>query len=304
VASQKSPRTCTACRFDGKRGAPVHASQPVAVTGETRDSRRGQVTTGEGLPFPHSEAGAPAGPGMQTAINLYSVRELDLPMDDILDRVAAAGYDGVQFSGDYGGLSPGETADALAERGLDVTAAHVDLDAMEADPDSVVEAQRTIGADGAVVPWLGADHFESREAAQATARRLDELASELAGTRDDFGLHYHNHDHEFVAFEETTGFEAFADASSVLLEPDVGWIHTAGHDPVETLERYADRIEVVHMKDMADGEFAEIGEGDVDMQACADTAREIDAEWLVYEHDQPADPAGSIDTGAAFLEDL
>jgi len=241
---------------------------------------------------------------VRTAINLYSVRELDRPMDEILDRVAAAGYDGVQFSGDYGDLSPGETADALAERDLDVTAAHVDLDRMEADPSDVVDAQRTIGADGAVVPWLGAEHFETRDAAEATAERLDDLAGELIEVDDDFDLHYHNHDHEFVAFDGTNGFEVFADASSVLLEPDVGWIHTAGHDPVEILERYADRIEVVHMKDMADGEFAEIGEGDVDMQACADTAREIDAEWLVYEHDQPEDPAASIDTGAAFLAEL
>jgi len=241
---------------------------------------------------------------VRTAINLYSVRELDLPMDEILDRVAAAGYDGVQFSGDYGDLSPGETADALAERDLSVTAAHVDLGGMEADPADVVEAQRTIGADGAVVPWLGAEHFETRDAAEATAERLDDLAGELAAVADDFDLHYHNHDHEFVDFDGTNGFEAFADASSVLLEPDVGWVHTAGHDPVDILEHYGDRIEVVHMKDMTDGEFAEIGEGDVDMQACADTAREIDAEWLVYEHDQPEDPAASIDTGAAFLAEL
>jgi sugar phosphate isomerase/epimerase len=241
---------------------------------------------------------------VRTAINLYSVRELERPMDEILDRVAAAGYDGVQFSGDYGGLLPAETADALAERDLAVTAAHVDLDAMEDDPAGVVDDQRTIGADGAVVPWLGAEHFETRDAAEATAERLDALAAELADADADFDLHYHNHDHEFVDFDGTNGFEAFADASSVLLEPDVGWIHTAGHDPVDILERYGDRIEVVHMKDMADGEFAEIGEGGVDMQACADAARGIDAEWLVYEHDQPADPAASIDTGAAFLDDL
>ncbi len=48
----------------------------------------------------------------------------------------------------------------------------------------------------------------------------------------------------------------------------------------------------------------EIGEGDVDMQACADAAREADVEWLIYEHDMPDDPAASIETGAAFLESL
>ena len=238
---------------------------------------------------------------VRTAINLYSVRELDLPMPEILDRVAAAGYDGVQFSGDYGDLSPGETADALAERGLDVTAAHVGIEAIEDDLEAVVADQRTIGTDGAVVPWLDVEGFESREAAEATAERLDALAADLG---EGFGLHYHNHDHEFVEFDGTNGFETFAAASSVLLEPDVGWIHTAGHDPVDVLERYGDRIEVVHMKDMADGEFAEIGEGDVDMQACAEAARRIDAEWLVYEHDAPEDPAASIETGGAFLADL
>ncbi|MEF8851481.1 MAG: sugar phosphate isomerase/epimerase [Haloarculaceae archaeon] len=242
---------------------------------------------------------------VRTAINLYSVRELDLPMEEILDRVAAAGYDGVQFSGDYGDLSPGETADALAERDLDVTAAHIDVDRMESDPEGVVADQQTIGADGGVVPWLGAEHFETREAAESTAERLDALAAALDA--HDFALHYHNHDHEFVEFDGTNGFEAFAEASSVLLEPDVGWIRTAGHDPVELLRRYGDRVEIVHMKDMdtsVERGFVEIGEGDVDMEACADAAREVDAEWLVYEHDDPDDPAASIETGAAFLADL
>lgn len=242
---------------------------------------------------------------VRTAINLYSVRELDLSMEEILDRVAAAGYDGVQFSGDYGDLSPGETADALAERDLDVVPAHVDIDAMEDDPEGVVDDQTTIGTDSAVVPWLGPDHFETREAAETTAERVETLRETLAD--HDFGLHYHNHAHEFVAFDDTNGFEVFADGTAALLEPDVGWIQTGGHDPVELLHEYGDRIEVVHMKDMdtsVERGFVEIGEGDVDMQACADAAREIDAEWLVYEHDEPDDPAASIDTGAALLADL
>ena len=239
---------------------------------------------------------------VRTAINLYSVRDLDLPMDEILDRCAAAGYDGVQFSGGFGGLSAQELADHLDDLDLAVTAAHVDVDELESDPAEVVDFHETVGADGAVVPWLGPERFESREATLETADRVDGMGADMQ--EHGFDLHYHNHDHEFAAFDDTTGFEVFADHTDALLEPDVGWIETAGHDPVEILERYGDDIEIVHMKDMDDGEFCEIGDGDVDMQACADTAREIDAEWLVYEHDQPADPAASIDTGAEFLADL
>jgi len=238
----------------------------------------------------------------RTAINLYSVRELDLPMAEILERCAAAGYDGVQFSGGFGDLSADELADHLDDLGLAVTAAHVDVDDLESDPAEVVAFHETVGADGAVVPWLGPQHFESREATLETADRVDAIAADFL--EYGFDLHYHNHDHEFTAFDDTTGFEVFADHTDALLEPDVGWIETAGHDPVEILEAYGDRIEIVHMKDMADGEFCEIGHGDVDMQACADTARGIDAEWLVYEHDEPEDPAASIETGAEFLAGL
>ena len=238
----------------------------------------------------------------RTAINLYSVRDLDLPMAEILDRVAAAGYDGVQFSGDYGELSPDEIADELDDLDLAATAAHVDIEAMEDDPDGVVDTCETIGADGAVVPWLGPEHFESHEAAAAAAERVDAVLEDLAahGTP----LHYHNHDHEFVGVDGATGFETFVEESHVLLEPDVGWIETAGHDPAAFIDDHADRIEIVHMKDMDGGDFAEIGEGDVDMTACAEAARRADAEWLVYEHDQPEDPAASIQAGADFLADL
>ncbi|QLH82680.1 sugar phosphate isomerase/epimerase family protein [Halosimplex pelagicum] len=239
---------------------------------------------------------------VRTAINLYSVRDLDLPMGEILERCAAAGYDGVQFSGGFGGLSADELADRLDDLDLAVTAAHVDVDEMESDPTEVASFHETVGADGAVVPWLGPEQFESREATLETADRVDAIAADML--EQGFDLHYHNHDHEFVAFDDTTGFEVFADHTDALLEPDVGWIETAGHDPVEILERYGDSVEIVHMKDMADGEFCEIGDGDVDMQACADAARGVDAEWLVYEHDEPEDPAASIDTGAEFLAGL
>jgi sugar phosphate isomerase/epimerase len=242
---------------------------------------------------------------MRTAINLYSVRDLDESVLEKLDRVADAGYDGVQFSGGFDATAE-EVAERLSETGLDPTPSHVGIDQLENDLEASLDVERTLGTNGVVVPYLAASQFETREAALETADRLDGLASELAAR--DFGLHYHNHAHEFVAFDGENGFEAFADNCGVSLEVDVGWVLTAGHDPAALIERYADRVDVVHMKDMepseGDREFREIGEGEVDMHACADAADEAGAEWLVYEHDQPEDPVASIDAGAAFLNDL
>jgi sugar phosphate isomerase/epimerase len=242
---------------------------------------------------------------MQTAINLYSVRDLDEPTLDVIDRVAAAGYDGVQFSGGLGDATPGQARDALDEHGLDVTPAHVGIGDIEDDTDAVLDTYADIlGCDGVVVPHLGEEHFASADAITATADRLSALAADLA--EDGIDLHYHNHAHEFTDLGEETGFERFIEATEdVYVELDVGWARTGGSDPVELIERYGDRMPLIHMKDMtADGEFAEIGEGVVDMAACAAAAADAGSEWLIYEHDEPADPAASIETGAEFLESL
>jgi len=240
---------------------------------------------------------------MRTAINLYTVRNLDEHTLDVLERVDDAGYDGVQVSG-VDDATPAEIAEKCGALGLDTTPSHVGIERLEEET-GAAEDEHTLGSAGAVVPWMSEGNFDSRGAARATADRLDELDDELAA--HDLDLHYHNHAHEFVDVGGETGFEAFADATSVGLELDVGWVLVGGENPAELIERYENQVDLVHMKDMdtsVDRGFVEIGTGDVDMEACADAADDAGATWLIYEHDQPEDPAASIDAGADFLNDL
>ncbi|MFB6136113.1 MAG: sugar phosphate isomerase/epimerase family protein [Halobacteriaceae archaeon] len=242
---------------------------------------------------------------MRTAINLYSVRELSEPMLDVIDRVADAGYDGVQISGGFGNASAEEVAERIEHHGLGVTGAHVGMEQMENDLDGVLEDYvSTLGCESLVVPYLGEEHFESHEAVDETAAGLDALAGRLAAR--DVGLHYHNHAHEFVDLDGGTAFDRLVEASDVGIELDVGWAQTGGADPVDLLYELDDRVDLVHMKDMdaERGQFREIGEGDVDMLGCAEAARDVGAEWLIYEHDEPADPVESLEYGAEFLNDV
>lgn len=246
----------------------------------------------------------------RTAINVYTIRELDESVPAVLDRVAAAGYDGVQFSGRHTPLhgNTGEIQRKLDETGLDATGAHIGIDDMEEDLDEVLATYEAVGVDDAVVPHLPASAFESTAAVEETAARLSDLADVLETA--DWGLHYHNHDHEFVGVgDEVTGFEALIERTDIGIELDVGWALYAGRDPIELIEQHGDRMKLIHMKDVAvDDErtecFREIGEGDVDMRGCAEAAHEAGAEWLIYEHDNPDDPVASITNGADFLNTL
>lgn len=243
---------------------------------------------------------------VDTAINLYSVRKLDESMADVVDRVADAGYDGVQFSGGFRDATAAETKAMIDDRGLDVTPAHVGIDRLEDELEDVLaDYSETFGCSGAVVPWLGATHFESAENVDEAAERVAAIAETCA--EHDWDLHYHNHAHEFVDLGDETAFERFVrQIDDVGIELDVGWALVGGVDPAAFIREHGDRIEMLHMKDMdvETEDFREIGEGDVDMAACADAGREVGVDWLIYEHDHPENPAESIDTGAAFLNDL
>ncbi|WP_266082962.1 sugar phosphate isomerase/epimerase family protein [Haladaptatus caseinilyticus] len=248
---------------------------------------------------------------VHTAINVYSVRELNESVPDVLERVADAGYDGIQFSGQHTPLdgNPEEIHETLAETGLDVIAAHVGTDLFEKNLDRVIDTYETVSVSEAVVPYLPPEGFTSISNVERTVERLEKLATEL----DAYGwnLHYHNHDHEFVDVDGESAFNHLLEATDIDIELDVGWALAGGHEPVELLGRLGNRASLVHFKDVKldrearrGGHPVEIGTGDVDMAACADAARNAGVEWFIYEHDNPNDPEASIEHGAEFLASL
>ena len=241
----------------------------------------------------------------KTAINLYSVRELDIGMLDLLDRVADAGYDGVQFSGGLRGEDPDAVAEKLDETELEPTGAHIDIEELEGDLAGTHERYvETLGCASAVVPYLDDERFASIGAVEDT---VEELSALVADTNTyDWPLHYHNHAHELADVDGRTGLDRLAGIDDLGIELDVGWALIGGGNPVELIDTYGDWIELLHMKDMdvKSEEFREIGDGDVDMAECAAAGREADVKWLIYEHDQPADPTASIRTGSEFLHSL
>ncbi|MGB9952651.1 sugar phosphate isomerase/epimerase family protein [Haloarcula marismortui] len=234
---------------------------------------------------------------MQTAIQLWTLRELREPLSDVLDRISAAGYDGVEFAG-IG--DPGASQRALDDAGLDIAGVHVPLDDLQSDPRTVGNQARTLDAPYIVLPYLDDDHFASESSVESTATLLGMLAADF-----DRPLLYHNHDHEFVPLGDGTAFDALVDQTTIDFEFDAGWAHAAGQDPVALLRRLNGRVPVVHLKDMtADGEPTALGDGVVPLQAVVDAAREAGTQWLVFEHDNPTDPVDAIRAGIDGMRPL
>jgi len=243
---------------------------------------------------------------MQTAIQLYSLREIDESVLDIIARVGETSFDGVEFAYRVNEEPAEDVRQALDDAGLVASSAHVGIEAIEDDLDGVIEAAETLGYDDIVVPWLDPEHFETVEAVEASAERLSELAEAVA--EHGMQLHYHNHDQEFAETDEGIAFHLLAELASddLMFEVDAGWALAGGVDPVELLHDYGDRISLVHFKDVhLDSDAAPaLGEGDLDIPAVAEAAHDIGAEWAVFENDDPADPIEALPHGAQVLDDV
>ena len=247
------------------------------------------------------------------AVQLYTLRSIDAPLPELLDRAGEAGYDGVEFAYRVRESPTEAVLAALDRNGLDAASAHVPIEALEDTPaealedefDETVDLYGRLGVDTFVVPWLDPKHFESAAAVDATAERLDDLAAALDAER--VRLAYHNHDQEFATVDGDPAIERLIDRTDdrVGFEIDAGWALAGGTDPAGLIDRHAGRITHVHASDVDvdSGESVALGEGDVDLDAVVASARNADAEWLVYEHDEPADPLASIERGADLLRD-
>jgi sugar phosphate isomerase/epimerase len=232
-------------------------------------------------------------------LQLYTLRDqLAQDFSGTLDAVAAAGIREVELAGEYGGLDGSSLRAALAERGLQATAAHIGGAALDHDLAGQIAFLQAVGVTRAVYPY-----FQGEEAEWfALADTLERLAGALAGAG--IQLSYHNHDHELSG---TAGGQTILDlllerAPSLSLELDTAWVYAGGQDPVAYLRRYADRTPLVHLKDLRrEGEVwrtVELGAGDVPLAAILEA---VPAGASVFYEQDHADGLNSLRTSLAFL---
>nr|WP_232794458.1 sugar phosphate isomerase/epimerase [Haloarcula taiwanensis] len=132
------------------------------------------------------------GSGPNTALQLYSIRTLSEPLPEILRRVGAAGYDGVEFAHRFHEESPRDIATALDDVGLEPVAVHADLPEVEAaldgESDLLVRC-RTVGCETLVIPHLSASELRTRSDIRSLSHRLRDAAAGLKACDMQLGYH-------------------------------------------------------------------------------------------------------------------
>jgi len=235
------------------------------------------------------------------ALQLYTVRdETKHDFAGTLRRVAQIGYTGVEFAG-YGNLTSQEMAALLAETGLRAVSTHLRLDALQdTQLDTSIRYCLDIGCSYIVLPSLP-NESRTREGMQELAPRLNAIGQRCQEHGLTFA--YHNHNFEFARVDGVYLLDYLlqaTDPSLVKSELDVYWVAYAGVDPVQYLQTLADRVVLIHLKDMAaDRSMTEVGKGILDLRQIRAFAHARSL-WEIVEQDHPQIP--SLESARISLE--
>lgn len=240
---------------------------------------------------------------MKLAAQLYTVREFTKTPEDVkktFEKIKNIGYNAVQVSA-FGPIEPILLKEYAEQFDLKICATHTPFDRIINDTENVIKEHklwdcRYVG--------LGAMGSEYRANKEGYDRLLNELSPAVEKIYDE-GLKfvYHNHNFEFEKIDaKLTGIEYLAektDPKKFGFLADFFWIQAGGASPIEFIQRYASRLNVVHFKDMQirnlSQRTAEIFEGNMDYKAIYEECQKNGVEWVAIEQDNcDKDPFESL----------
>jgi sugar phosphate isomerase/epimerase len=256
--------------------------------------------------------------GVQAMMLKDSVAEIGA--FETLRKISAIGYNAVEIS--QIPMTPGNVAQldrARTELGMDIAALSVMLEVPEGVPgdslrksfDKIVQDAKQLDANMLRIGMLPLTALNSVDGVVDFAKQANEYAARLHEQGID--LYYHNHHIEFAKTGGKYLLDVIADNSPVMgLEIDVHWVQRGGLDPVRTIDKYAGRTAMIHLKDYRIGElppaafellqngdikafmeqftnvvqFAEVGEGNLDFKSIIEHAQTAGAKYLLVEQDE------------------
>lgn len=195
------------------------------------------------------------------------------------------------------------------------------------DFDKIVADTKALNCKYIRIGMISFDCLGSKEKIIEYTKELNEMGRRLK--EEGLELYYHNHHVEFAKYDGKYILEIMAEESNpeyLGFELDVHWLQRGGVNPLEWIKKLAGRTKIIHIKDyrisqtidLSGGmegimrslfdmvQFAEIGEGNLDMKAIIDLAGETGVEHIFIEQDDTygKDPFESLEISARNLRSL
>jgi sugar phosphate isomerase/epimerase len=250
-----------------------------------------------------TRAGVGVGPSFKGPIGLqlYSLREQckkDVPAT--LDEVKGWGVKYLELAGTYE-VPAAEFKAKLKERGLEAVSGHFPFERYRDDVEGVAKEAEALGLKYTGCAWIQhSEPFDEKTCREAIAV-FNKAGEALA--KHGLKFFYHVHGYEFQPYGDGTLLDLMMKETNpkyVNYQMDIFWIVFPGQDPVKLLEKYGNRWQLMHLKDMRKGtqtgaltghtdvaNDAALGTGLMDMPSILRAARKAGIKWYFIEDESP-----------------
>ena len=256
---------------------------------------------------------------------------------DTMQKMKAAGYDGIELCGfmihpaglmvrlmtKAAGMPVGKGGKLdwkglVKDSGLQVVSLHTDLGSVERDPAAVAAEAKDFGTKYAVITGMYRFAYGEEKTVRDLAERLNKAGE--AVRKEGVSLLYHNHNCELQRVSSTRrGYDILleeTDPAAVNFEFDSYWFAEGGADPLEWMERLGSRMKLWHINDrgarlagptmtpLLKTDSAELGTGNMPLEALAEQAKRANVEAVVLESHRnwvEKSPVKSFQVSAEFL---
>jgi inosose dehydratase len=229
-----------------------------------------------------------------------------------LADIAVAGYTGVElFDGNlaqYAGRED-ELRGLLGRLGLTLVgvysgANYIYADILEDELSKIAGAAQQAARLGAEHLVVGGGGVRARGPEEADYARLGAGLEKVIAIGRETGLTPSYHPHLGTIGQAPEQIAKIFQHTSIGFCPDTAHLQAGGGDPAALIRTYADRIALVHLKDMRGGGFMPLGAGDMDMDGILAALCEIGYDgWIGVELDgYPGSPLEGARTSKAYLD--
>ncbi|HUR11111.1 MAG TPA: sugar phosphate isomerase/epimerase [Flavitalea sp.] len=175
-----------------------------------------------------------------------------LAVFDTIKNLGITEYEG----GTVKGYTAVETRRLLEEQGIHIRSTGTSFETLQDDSKlkAFINEAKLLGASYIMTAWI--PHGKTFETADA--QKAIQVFNKAGKTIRDSGLTfcYHIHGYEFKPYENGTLFDYMMknwNPATVSIEIDIMWAYFGGADPAKLILKYADRMKLMHVKDLRKG---------------------------------------------------
>lgn len=269
---------------------------------------------------------------------LGTVMNREAQARDTMERMKAAGYDGIELCGfmihpsgflvkmmtKAAGMPVGNGGKLdwprlIKESGLKVVSIHQDLGSVERNPMAAAKEAEMFGTDRIVITGMYRFAYGETEAVKKLSERLNKAGEALKA--EGIRLFYHNHNCEFL--KNDSGKNAYqilleeTDAAVVNFEFDSYWCAECGENPLAVMDALGSRMKLWHINDrgtrqtgpcmtpIVKSDSMELGTGAMPLEALSNKAKALGVEAVILESHRnwiEKSPVKSFEKSAAFMK--